>query len=76
MAILDSAATGDLDQDFLDSEDGQFLAWAHGLYQRELDIQADSRTKRANDVAFYDGDQHTEEELAEKIYVTRQTISK
>lgn len=65
MAILDSERSGELDQDFIDSEDGQFLAWAHGLYQRELDIQSDSRTKRANDVAFYDGDQHTEEELAE-----------
>ena len=28
MAILDSERSGELDQDFIDSEDGQFLAWA------------------------------------------------
>ena len=60
MSINEDEKLGNLDQDFLESEDGQFLAWAHGLYQRELDIQSDSRTKRANDVAFYDGDQHTD----------------
>jgi hypothetical protein len=65
MSINEDEKLGNLDQNFLESEDGKFLAWAHGLYHRELDIQADSRTKRANDMAFYDGDQHTEEELAE-----------
>lgn len=54
-----------LDQDFLKSDDGVFLQWAHGLYQRELDIQAESRSERALDTAFYDGDQFTDEELAE-----------
>lgn len=65
MALLDETRTGNLDQDFLNTEDGRFLGWAHGLYQRELDLQAMSRTERAIDVAFYDGDQFTEEELAE-----------
>ena len=65
MAILDETVTGNLDQDFLATEDGQFLAWAHGLYQRELDLQAVARTERAIDVAFYDGDQFTDEELEE-----------
>ena len=65
MAILDESRLGNLDQDFLNTEDGNFLAWAHGLYQRELDIQALSRTERAIDVAFYDGDQFTDEELQE-----------
>lgn len=65
MAILDETTTGNLDQDFLATEDGQFLAWAHGLYQRELDLQAVSRTERAIDVAFYDGDQFTDDELQE-----------
>lgn len=65
MATLTDNLTKDLDQDFLNSDDGQFLSWAHGLYQRELDLQAVSRTERALDVAFYDGDQFTDEELAE-----------
>ena len=65
MAILDETVTGNLDQDFLATEDGRFLAWAHGLYQRELDLQAVARTERAIDVAFYDGDQFTDEELEE-----------
>lgn len=65
MAILDETVTGNLDQDFLATEDGRFLAWAHGLYQRELDLQAVARTERAIDVAFYDGDQFTDDELAE-----------
>lgn len=64
MAILDEN-TESLDQDFLKSADGRFLMWAHGLYQRELDLQAESRTERAIDVAFYDGDQFTDEEIAE-----------
>lgn len=54
-----------LDKRFMESEDGHFLAWAHGLYQRELDLQAESRTRRAVDAAFYDGDQFTDEELAQ-----------
>jgi len=65
MAINENEKLGDLDRDFLASQEGQFLAWAHGLYQRELDLQADARTKRAIDAAFYDGDQFTDEELAE-----------
>lgn len=65
MAILEGSRLGNLDQDFLSTEDGSFLAWAHGLYQRELDIQALSRTERAIDMAFYDGDQFTDEELQE-----------
>lgn len=65
MAILDESNLGNLDQDFLNTEDGRFLAWAHGLYQRELDIQSISRTERAIDVAFYDGDQFTDDELQE-----------
>lgn len=65
MAILDETTTGNLDQDFLATEDGRFLAWAHGLYQRELDLQAVARTERAIDVAFYDGDQFTDDELQE-----------
>lgn len=65
MAILDETVTGNLDQDFLATEDGRFLAWAHGLYQRELDLQAVARTERAIDVAFYDGDQFTDDELQE-----------
>ena len=50
----------ELDKSFLQTEDGQFLAWAQGLYHRELDLQAVSRTERATDVAFYDGDQFTD----------------
>lgn len=65
MEVVDDSKVKNLDQDFLTSDDGQFLAWAHGLYQRELDLQADSRTKRANDVAFYDGDQFSDDELSE-----------
>lgn len=64
MANLDENMES-LDQDFLKSADGRFLMWAHGLYQRELDLQAASRTERAIDVAFYDGDQFTDDELAE-----------
>jgi len=66
MSNLDDGFSAErLDRDFLRSDDGVFLAWAHGLYQRELDIQAVSRTERAIDFAYYDGDQFTDEELAE-----------
>ena len=63
MAVNETGLKANLDQDFLKSDDGQFLAWAHGLYQRELDLQAESRTERAIDAAFYDGDQFSDEEL-------------
>lgn len=65
MAVNETGLKANLDQDFLKSDDGQFLAWAHGLYQRELDLQAESRTERAIDAAFYDGDQFSDEELQE-----------
>lgn len=54
-----------LDQDFLKSQEGLFLLWALGLYQRELDIQAKSRTRRSLATDFYDGDQLTDDEIAE-----------
>lgn len=54
-----------LSEDFLKGEDGLFLAWAHGLYQRELDLQSIERTERSIDTAFYDGNQFTDDELAE-----------
>jgi len=65
MAVWDDEVRGNLDQDFLDSADGLFLSWAHGLYQRELDLQGVSRTKRALAAAFYDGDQISDEEQQE-----------
>lgn len=49
--------------DFLNTEDGVFLAWAHGLYNRELNQQSVERTERAIDSSFYDGEQFTQEEL-------------
>ena len=63
--LKEGLSKDNLDRDFLRSEDGVFLSWAHGLYQRELDLQAESRTQRAIDFAFYDGDQFTDDELAE-----------
>ena len=65
MAKLDENHIDKLDQNFIRSPDGQFLSWAHGLYQRELDLQAVSRTERATDAAFYDGDQISDEEAQE-----------
>lgn len=53
-----------LSDEFLSSPDGMFLTWAHGLYQRELDLQSEYRTERSIDAAFYDGKQFTDEELA------------
>ncbi|EMN9778479.1 hypothetical protein LT187_003483 [Acinetobacter baumannii] len=55
----------DLDQDFLKSQEGQFLTWAHGLYQREIDLQSEARTQRSIDAAYYDGEQFTQEEIQE-----------
>lgn len=63
--LKEGLSKDNLDRDFLRSDDGVFLSWAHGLYQRELDLQAESRTQRAIDFAFYDGDQFTDDELAE-----------
>ena len=54
-----------LAEDFLQSDDGRFLVWASGLYFRELELQSQERTERSIDVAFYDGEQFTEEELNE-----------
>lgn len=65
MTDVNPVKAQELDNSFLQTEDGQFLAWAQGLYHRELDLQAVSRTERATDVAFYDGDQFTDEELQE-----------
>lgn len=63
--MTDEFETDALDDEFLSSNDGQFLAWAHGLYEYELDIQAVERTERSIDAAYYDGDQHTENEKLE-----------
>ena len=54
-----------LDENFLATPDGMFLTWAHGLYQRELDLQSAERTQRSEDAAFYDGSQFADEELEE-----------
>lgn len=51
--------------EFLASEDGLLLSWAHAHYQREIDLQYESRSKRARDEDFYDGDQFTEDEKDE-----------
>lgn len=50
-------------EQFWNSADGRLLLWAHSSYERELDLQRDSRTQRAKDTAFYDGDQFTASEL-------------
>lgn len=55
--------------DFLKSDEGKFLNWAHGLYQREYELQIYSRNQRSIDCDFYDGDQFTEEE--KQIYENR-----
>lgn len=57
----------DLDPEFLDSDDGVFLSWAHSQYQREIDLQYESRTLKARDADYYDGDQFTEEEKQEYL---------
>lgn len=59
----------DLDNQFLDSEDGLFLSWAHGLYKREYELQIINRNQRSIDCDFYDGDQFSEEEKA--VYEAR-----
>lgn len=51
--------------EFLASDDGRLLSWAHAQYQREIDLQYESRSKRARDEDFYDGDQFTEDEKDE-----------
>jgi hypothetical protein len=50
-------------EQFWNSANGRLLLWAHSSYERELDLQRDSRTQRAKDTAFYDGDQFTASEL-------------
>lgn len=52
-----------LDPTFKDTPDGQTLIWAHDMYEYERDIQAKGRALRARDERFYDGHQHTEEEI-------------
>lgn len=54
-----------LDPDFMLSEEGSFLSFAHGAYQREYELQVINRNERSIDCDFYDGDQYTAEELAE-----------
>lgn len=57
------------DSDFLETKDGAFLAWAHEMYEYELEQQLEGRSKRARDEAFYDGNQFTPEQLA--VYEAR-----
>lgn len=53
-----------LDPKFLETDEGRFLAWAHGSYSREYELQIINRNERSIDCNFYDGDQFTTEELA------------
>lgn len=62
--MIDSA-----DPEYLSTEDGQFLLWAHRQYLRELDIQRHNLHERAKDADFYDGDQFSQEDLS--IYEAR-----
>lgn len=64
----------DLSDEFKQSSDGKFLAWAHSLYERELDIQRDSLYERGRDADFYDGDQFTQDEL--EIYASRDQVAR
>jgi len=58
--------------DFWSSDDGKFLAFAHANYEREIDLQRQSRSERARDCDFYDGDQFTLDE--KNIYEQRDQI--
>lgn len=58
--------------DFWSSDNGKFLAWAHANYEREIDLQRESRSERARDCDFYDGDQFTLEE--KNIYDLRDQV--
>ena len=44
-------------EEYLQTDEGQFLAWAHESYRYELDQQIEGRAKRSRDESFYDGDQ-------------------
>ncbi|WP_336984803.1 hypothetical protein [Acinetobacter modestus] len=54
-----------LSPDFMLTDEGRFLKFAHGAYQREYELQVINRNQRSIDCDFYDGDQYTSEELAE-----------
>ena len=56
-------------EEYLQTDEGQFLAWAHESYRYELDQQIEGRAKRSRDESFYDGDQFSPEQLA--IYEER-----
>jgi hypothetical protein len=63
--IQSDFSENDLDPDFLLSQEGRFLSFAHGAYQREYELQVINRNQRSIDCDYYDGEQFAAEELAE-----------
>lgn len=59
-----SGVVNKTNDDYRNTADGDFLAYAQDMYNYECDVQQDGRALRARDERFYDGHQFTDEERA------------